>query len=201
MKELIPLAIFSLLIIWLVASWGAPWVGVGNRQFLSNTPTEVVASITATPTTFQTATPTASSTATSRPSPTPTQTPTSPPTNTPTSDHTPTPTAIPLPSVIPTPELVWQGRVAERTQTGAGTIGVRAVYLNDHPVILYSGGFQFEPQLTGTKPELGNFGTEFGGLGEGDYVVELLNLAKLKVTLGPGEYILVEFQQTVTDSP
>ncbi len=89
----------------------------------------------------------------------------------------------------------------ERTQTGAGTIGVRAVYLKDHPVILYSGGYQFEPQLTGTKPELGNFSTEFAGLGEGDYTVELQNLAELEVTLGPGEFVLVEFQQAVADSP
>ncbi len=89
----------------------------------------------------------------------------------------------------------------EHTQTGAGTIGVRAIYLKDHPVILSSGGYQSEPQLTGTKPELGDFSTEFGGLGPGDYIVELAGLAELEVTLEPGEFVLVEFRQDVADKP
>ena len=89
----------------------------------------------------------------------------------------------------------------ERNTTGAGTIGVRAVWLKDHPVILYSGGFQSEPQLTGTKPELGDFATEFGGLGPGDYTVELVGIAEFEVTLEPGEFVLVEFREDVINSP
>ena len=85
----------------------------------------------------------------------------------------------------------------ERTQTGAGTIGVRAAGLKDHPVILRSGGWQSEPQLTGTKEELGDYATEFGGLGPGIYVVELVSLEQLTVTLESGYFMLVEFRYGV----
>ena len=85
----------------------------------------------------------------------------------------------------------------ERTQTGAGTIGVRAAGLKDHPVILRSGGWQSTPQLTGTKVELGDFATEFGGLGQGEYVVELVSLAHLTVTLEAGYFMLVEFRYDI----
>lgn len=200
MKQITPLLIFSLLLVWLIGSWGASVLGIGSAPFSTVTVTQAAAS---------TATPTLTHTATATPSATPTQAPTS--TSTPTSTFTPIPTftatstpsptftPVPLPVFTPTPQLVWQGRIAERNITGAGTIGVRAVFLKDHPVILYSGGFQSQPQLTGTKPELGNFGTEFGGLGPGDYRVELVGLAELEVTLEPGEFVLVEFWEGVVD--
>jgi len=69
------------------------------------------------------------------------------------------------------------------------------MYLKDHPVILYSGGFQSQPQLTGTKPELGDFSTEFGGLGPGDYIVELVGIAEFEVRLDSGEFVLVDLSE------
>lgn len=110
----------------------------------------------------------------------------------------PTPTAtvtpLPLPTLTPTPAFVWQGRVVERVVTGAGAIGVRAVGLKDQPVIVRSGSWQSPPQLTGTKPELGDFATEFGGLPPAEYEIELVDLAKITVILGGGEFLLVEFK-------
>ena len=79
-------------------------------------------------------------------------------------------------------------------EQAAGAIGVRAAGLKDHPVILRSGGWQSPVQLTGTKPELGEYATEFGGLAQGEYIVELVDLAKLKVALGPDQFLLVEFR-------
>ena len=49
--------------------------------------------------------------------------------------------------------------------------------------------------------ELGNFATEFGGLGQGDYVVELVSLAQLTVTLEAGYFLLVEFRYDSVDTP
>jgi len=207
MKETIPLIIFSLLIMWLIGSWGASLLGVGQQPFLSESATEVASIITSTPTSTSspTRTPSPTSTQTQTPTPLPTNTPSatlSPtPTSSPTSTNIPTSIPIPLPTATPTPELVWQGRIVERTETGAGTIGVRAIYLKDHPVILYSGGFHSEPQLTGTKPEIGDFGAEFGGLGPGDYTVDLVGIAEFELTLEPGEFVLVEFWEDVVDSP
>lgn len=118
----------------------------------------------------------------------------------------PTPTAtvtpLPLPTLTPTPALAWQGRVVERVVTGAGAIGVRAVGLKDQPVIVRSGSWQSPPQLTGTKPELGDFATEFGGLPPAEYEIELVDLAKVTVVLGGGEFLLVEFKYDfVTPTP
>jgi hypothetical protein len=102
------------------------------------------------------------------------------------------PTLAPNPT--PTPELAWQGRIIETAQTGAGAIGVRAAGLKDHPVILRSGDWQSAPQLTGTKVELGEYGTEFGGLAPGEYMVELVDLAEMRVNLEAGQFMLVEFR-------
>jgi len=94
----------------------------------------------------------------------------------------------------PTPAPAWQAQVVERVTTGAGAIGVRVVGLKDHMVILHSGSWQSQPLPTGTKPELGEFATEFGGLPPAEYLVELVGLAQYKVVLGGGEFALVEFR-------
>jgi hypothetical protein len=88
------------------------------------------------------------------------------------------------------------------TQNGVvGTIAVRAAGLKDHAVIIHSGPWQTPPQLTGTKPELGDYATEFGGLATGEYVIELVDLAEMRVNLGPGQFMLVEFRYGLVDSP
>ncbi len=132
-----------------------------------------------------TVTPTQTVTVTSQPTPSPTPAPRNP-----TSTPTPSPTVTPT----PTPAFAWQARVIEQVDGVIGTIGVRAAGLRDHPVILRSGGWQSPVQLTGTKPELGEYATEFGGLAQGEYVVELVGLAELKVDLGPNQFVLVEFR-------
>ena len=78
---------------------------------------------------------------------------------------------------------------------------MRAAGLKDHPVVLRSGGWQSQPQLTGTKPELGDFSTEFGGLGPGEYGIELVNLSTITVTLTPGDFMLVEFRYDYVTPP
>lgn len=113
-----------------------------------------------------------------------------------------TETPTPLPTLTPTPAFAWQGRVIQRDVIGAGAIGVRAVGLKDHPVIIRSGSWQSPPQLTGTKPELGEFATEFGGLSPGEYQIELVDLATVTVNLAGGEFLLVEFKYDfVTPEP
>jgi len=104
------------------------------------------------------------------------------------------PTATDTPSPTPTPVFAWQGQIVETVEKVAGAIGVRAAGLEDHPVILRSGSWQSPVQMTGTKPELGQFATEFGGLAQGEYIVELVDLAQLKVKLGPDQFLLVEFR-------
>ena len=99
------------------------------------------------------------------------------------------------------PAFAWQGRIVESTYIGSGAIGVRAAGLKDHPVILHSGDWQSLPQLTGTKAELGEYATEFGGLAQGEYVVELVDLAELKVNLLSGEFMLVEFRYDFVNPP
>ncbi|RME98174.1 MAG: hypothetical protein D6768_17925, partial [Chloroflexi bacterium] len=129
--------------------------------------------------------------ATATPLPTPTRTP-APVMQPVIPTETPTPT--PAPTFTPTPAFGWQGRVVETTVAGVGTIGVRAAGLKDHPVVLHSGSWQSDPQPTGTKPELGDYATEFGGLPPGEYEVELIGLATFKVTLEGGQFVLVEFR-------
>jgi hypothetical protein len=75
-----------------------------------------------------------------------------------------------------------------------GTIAVRAAGLKDHPVIIRSGPWQSQPQLTSTKPELGEYTTEFGALATGEYIIELAGLAELTINLEPGQFMLVEFR-------
>jgi len=114
---------------------------------------------------------------------------------------TPTATFTPTVAPTPTPAFAWQGRVVETTDLVIGTIGVRAAGLKDHPVIVHSGGWQSDPLLTGTKPELGEYGAEFGGLAQGEYIVELVGLAELIVNLGPDQYMLVEFRYDFLTPP
>jgi hypothetical protein len=88
------------------------------------------------------------------------------------------------------------------TQNGVvGTIAVRAAGLKDHPVIIRSGPWQSQPQLTGTKPELGEYATEFGGLATGGYLIELVDLAEMTVNLEPGQFMLVEFRYGFVNAP
>ena len=121
------------------------------------------------------------------------------PTRRPPPTLTPSPTSTLTPS--PTPAFAWQGRVVERVDNVAGTIGVRAAGLDKHPVILRSGGWQTGPQLTGNKPELGLYSTEFGGLAQGEYIVELVDLAEIKVVLKGDQFLLVEFRFDFIDPP
>ncbi len=113
----------------------------------------------------------------------------------------PSPTPDPTPSPTATPAFAWQARIIETVDGVIGTIAVRAAGLKDHPVVLRSGDWQSPIQLTGTKPELGEYSTEFGGLAQGEYIVELVDLAKLKVNLGPNQFLLVEFRYDFVDPP
>jgi hypothetical protein len=113
----------------------------------------------------------------------------------------PTATATPMPTATLTPAFAWQARVVESTYIGSGSIGVRAAGLKEHPVVLRSGDWQSPPQLTGSKVELGEYATEFGGLAPGEYIVELVDLAQLKVSLLPGEFMLVEFRYDFVTPP
>jgi hypothetical protein len=131
--------------------------------------------------------------------PTVTATPTQQNVVQPTATRTPSPT--PTITLTPTPAFAWQGQIVETVDGVIGTIGVRAAGLKGHPVILRSGDWQSAPQLTGTKPELGDYATEFGGLAQGEYVVELEGLAALKVSLGPDQFMLVEFRYDFVTPP
>lgn len=114
---------------------------------------------------------------------------------------TPTPTVTPTVSPTPTPVFAWQGRVVEQVNGVVGTIAVRAAGLEGHPVVLRSGGWESPVQLTGTKPELGEYATEFGGLSPGEYEVELVDLAEFKVNLGGGQFLLIEFRYDFVNPP
>ncbi|MCB0208837.1 MAG: hypothetical protein KDJ52_05895 [Anaerolineae bacterium] len=111
------------------------------------------------------------------------------------------PTALPSPTVVitptvaitPTPALEWQARIVETGFSGAGAIGVRVVDLKDQPIVLSSGDWSSQPQMTGSKPELGNYAVEFGGLAQGDYIIDVVDLAQYRVSLEPGQFVLVEF--------
>jgi hypothetical protein len=114
-----------------------------------------------------------------------------------------TATPIPTPTITPTPTpaFAWQGHIIYTQDGVVGTIAVRAAGLRDHPVILHSGPWQSQPQLTGTKPELGEYATEFGALATGDYIIELVDLTKMEVHLGPGQFMLVEFRYDLVNPP
>lgn len=112
-----------------------------------------------------------------------------------------TATVTPKPTSTPTPAFAWQGRIVETKNGVVGTIAVRATGLKDHPVVIRSGPWQSQPQLTGTKPELGEYATEFGGLATGEYIVELVDLAQMTVNLGPGQFMLVEFRYDFVKQP
>lgn len=113
-----------------------------------------------------------------------------------------TPTLIPTPTRTPTatPVYAWQGRIIQTQEGVVGTIAVRAAGLKDHPVVIRSGPWQSPPQLTGTKPELGDYSTEFGALATGEYIIDLVDLAQFEVTLQPGQFMLVEFRYELVKS-
>jgi hypothetical protein len=198
-KEFLPLAIFSLLVLWLAASWGTSFLADEESQPVTSAQQVVFNTATLTPTPSPTPSPTKTPSPSNTPTPTATPSPTATPTPSP--SHTPTPVRIIPPTQTPTSEFAWQARILETTHTGAGTIGVRAAGLKDHPVVLRSGGWQSQPQLTGTKPELGDYATEFGGLGPGNYIVELLGISVITVTLPPGDFMLVEFRYDFVNPP
>lgn len=106
----------------------------------------------------------------------------------------PTATVTPRPTSTPTPAFAWQGRIVQTQEGVVGTIAVRAAGLKDHPVVIRSGPWQSQPQLTGDKPEWGEYATEFGALATGEYIIELVDLAEMTVNLGPGQFMLVEFR-------
>jgi hypothetical protein len=106
----------------------------------------------------------------------------------------PTATVTPRPTSTPTPAFAWQGRIIQTQDGVVGTIAVRAAGLKDHPVVIRSGPWQSQPQLTGDKPEWGEYATEFGALATGEYIIELVDLAEMTVNLGPGQFMLVEFR-------
>lgn len=107
----------------------------------------------------------------------------------------PTATVELTPTLVatPTPAFEWQVRVVETAPSGVGSVGVRVVDRRDQPVILRSGDWSSEPQLTGSKPEHGDYAVEFGGLSPGDYIIELVDLTEHPVRLEPGRFILIEF--------
>lgn len=113
---------------------------------------------------------------------------------------TPLPTAILTPTLVvtPTPAFEWQARIVESGFSGAGAIGVRVIDVKDQPIILSSGDWQSQPQLTGSKPEHGDYAVEFGGLAQGEYIIELVDLAEYRVRLEAGQFILVEFDYVST---
>jgi hypothetical protein len=103
----------------------------------------------------------------------------------------------------PTPARGWVGRVVQdEARPGIiGAIVVRVLGLKDQPVILRSGAWSTRG-LSGTKPEYGNDAVEFGGLGQGDFTVELEGLnATLPVHLRPGGFLLVEFRYDLLPPP
>lgn len=106
----------------------------------------------------------------------------------------PTATVTRRPMSTPTPAFAWQGRIVQTQDGVVGTIAVRAAGLKDHPVVIRSGPWQSQPQLTGDKPEWGEYATEFGALATGEYIIELVDLAEMTVNLGPGQFMLVEFR-------
>ena len=107
----------------------------------------------------------------------------------------PSPTIPLTPTVVitPTPAFEWQARIVETGFSGAGAIGVRVIDVKDQPVLLKSGDWQSQTLLTGSKPELGNYAVEFGGLAQGEYTIELVDLTEYRVQLEPGQFVLVEF--------
>jgi hypothetical protein len=111
---------------------------------------------------------------------------------------TPTETATPEPAVQPV--TVWQGHVtytAKGSVFGYGSIVVRVVGLDHLPIDVENGGFH-AVATTGTKPEYGAFAAEFGGLGAGEYRITPRGVsATFTVTIGQGEFALVDFNPTL----
>lgn len=114
---------------------------------------------------------------------------------------TPTPTSSPTLTPTATPAFAWQANIIEVKNGIAGTIAVRAAGLKDHPVVIKSGNWQSEPVLTGTKPELGEYGVEFGGTAQGEYTIALVDLAEFTFQLEADQYVLIEFRYDFITPP
>jgi hypothetical protein len=114
------------------------------------------------------------------------------------------PTGTPSPTVTTTPTLArgWVGRVIQdEAGVGIGTIVVRTPGLGAQPVILRSGAWMLRG-VTGSKPEYGENALEFGGLGPGDYSLELEGISgPTSVHLRPGGFLLVEFVYDALPTP
>jgi hypothetical protein len=139
--------------------------------------------------------------------PTPSSTATLPPTQTatrsaqaarPRSTPTETPTSTPVPT--PTPPQGWVGSVVQdevRPGVSVSSIVVRVPGRGGQSVILRSGAWSTRG-VTGTKPEYGADAVEFGGVGAGDFTVELEGLGGvLPVHLQQGGFVVVEFRYDV----
>jgi hypothetical protein len=130
------------------------------------------------------------------PVPTATPIPANTPIPAPVIEPTPSPSDTPPPPPpTATPALAWRGYVVESRPIGGGVIAVRVVGLKDHQIVVRSGLWQSPVMLSGSKPELGEYGAEFAGLGPARYTVELVGLAQIDVDLPSGQFVLVEFRQ------
>jgi len=122
----------------------------------------------------------------------------------------PTPTGTSTPTSIPTPTPArgWVGSVVQdevRPGVAVSSVVVRVPGRGGQPVILRSGGWSTRG-LTGTKPEYGADAVEFGGVGAGDFTVELEGLGGvLPIHLRQGAFMLIEFRYdllpTATPTP
>jgi hypothetical protein len=113
---------------------------------------------------------------------------------------TPTPTETSTPTPTPTPARGWVGSVVQddvRPGVAVSSIVVRVLGRGGQPVILRSGAWSTRG-LSGTKPEYGENAVEFGGVGAGDFSVELEGLgAVLPVHLRQGGFMVIEFRYDV----
>jgi hypothetical protein len=111
---------------------------------------------------------------------------------------TETPTSTPIPT--PTPARGWVGSVVQdevRPGVSVSSIVVRVPGRGGQPVILRSGAWSTRG-LTGSKPEYGADAVEFGGVGAGDFTVELEGLeGVLPVHLQQGGFMVIEFRYDV----
>jgi hypothetical protein len=105
-----------------------------------------------------------------------------------------------------TTQLVWEGRLISDIsgQTVGGTIiRVSVVGVVGLPVEVSSahGGWSTS-QLSGSKPELGPYATEFAGLSPGRYVIAPEGTGATVTVEGDGtDIIVVEFVQVLTQAP
>lgn len=99
----------------------------------------------------------------------------------------------------PTPVWTWQGVEVERRPGQAGSaatvLAVRVLGLPNREVYVREVTSGLSTTLvTGRKPQYGDFSDDITGLPPATYVIEPKDIdAQAQVTLGPGEFVLVEF--------